>query len=62
MEGLFRRIQRGHIEQIPPRYSQDLQDFITMCLQQNPSLRPTADQLLRIPSLQKHLQQELVAN
>jgi len=49
MQGLFKKIQRGIFEKIPSQYSMDLYNFISMCLQTKPSLRPSCEQLLSHP-------------
>lgn len=44
-------MQKGQFDRIPSRYSEDLQKFISLCLQQQPSKRPTCSQLLVQPKV-----------
>lgn len=44
-------VQKGQFERIPSRYSEDLQKFIGMCLQLQPTKRPTCSQLLGEPKV-----------
>jgi len=54
MQGLYKKVQRGVFDRIPPQYSVDLYNLISMCLQVSPSMRPTCDQLLKHPIIIKH--------
>jgi len=54
MQGLFKKVQRGIFDRIPTTYSIDLYNFISMCLQVKPSLRPNCDQLLSHPIIQRN--------
>ncbi|KZV28827.1 Mitogen-activated protein kinase kinase kinase 1 isoform 1 [Dorcoceras hygrometricum] len=55
MPALF-RIGRGERPAIPDSLSSDSRDFILQCLQVDPSLRPTAAQLLDHPFVKRPLQ------
>jgi len=44
---MFMAGTRGLQEEIPAQTSKDAQDFLKLCLQTNPSRRPTANQLLQ---------------
>lgn len=55
MEDLYKKVTRGVPDKIPSIYSRELADMIHLMLQVRPSLRPSCDQLLSNPSLQKHL-------
>ena len=47
MKGLYNKVLKGIYPTIPEQYSQDLRNVIEMCLQVDPSKRPTSSQLLR---------------
>lgn len=47
MKGLYQKVISGIYPDIPSKYSDDLRNAIKMCLEVNPSNRPTAAQLLR---------------
>lgn len=53
MQGLYRKIIRGMYPNIPKMYSTDLTNVIRAMLQINPSLRPSCDRLLEIPSIRR---------
>lgn len=55
MEGLYRKVLRGQYPRIPQHYSNDLAEVIAMLLQVNPRHRPTVDQLLTTPVLQRNV-------
>lgn len=54
MEGLYRKVLRGQYPRIPPHFSNDLSEVIGILLQVNPRHRPSIDQLLQMPVMQRH--------
>jgi len=54
MEGLYRKVLRGQYPRIPQHYSEDLVEVIGALLQVNPRNRPSIDQLLEMPVMQRH--------
>lgn len=52
MEDLFKNVQKGKIIPLTGHYSQDLWEFILLCLQKDPKKRPSTTQLLK--ELKKH--------
>jgi serine/threonine protein kinase len=54
MEGLYRKVLRGQYPRIPSHFSNDLADVISVLLQVNPRHRPSVDQLLQMPIMQRH--------
>lgn len=54
MEGLYRKVLRGQYPRIPPHYSHDLSEVIGVLLQVNPRHRPSVDQLIQMPVMQRH--------
>lgn len=46
MKGLYQKVISGSYPDIPAIYSDDLKSVIRMCLEVNPSIRPTSAQLL----------------
>ncbi|KAF4668911.1 hypothetical protein FOL47_002818 [Perkinsus chesapeaki] len=55
MEGLYRKVLRGIFPRIPPCFSPDLTQVISMLLVVNPHHRPTIPQLLHQPVMQRHI-------
>jgi NIMA (never in mitosis gene a)-related kinase len=53
MKGLFQKVTKGVFPNIPPSYSGDLYFLISRMLTVDPSLRPSADQLLSLQILRK---------
>eukprot|EP01017_Pseudomicrothorax_dubius_P049483 TRINITY_DN9205_c0_g1_i1.p1 TRINITY_DN9205_c0_g1~~TRINITY_DN9205_c0_g1_i1.p1 ORF type:complete len:546 (+),score=145.04 TRINITY_DN9205_c0_g1_i1:125-1762(+) len=56
MEGLFRKVQKGVYERIPTRYSQELADFVGLCLTLNPANRPMCDELLELQLVRRRIE------
>lgn len=54
LQGLFKKVQKGIFDKIPSIYSKDLNDVIALCLQTNPKVRPSSDQLLVNPIVVKN--------
>lgn len=54
MEGLYRKVIRGQYPRIPSHYSQDLAEVIQALLQVHPRHRPTVDQLLQMPAMERN--------
>ncbi|KAM3138397.1 hypothetical protein pb186bvf_009483 [Paramecium bursaria] len=57
MEGLYKKVQKGLFERIPSKYSNDLLNIISLCLQVSPNLRPSAQQLIQNPIFIKNTKQ-----
>ena len=57
MNTLYVKVISAQYPPIPARYSIEFQEIINMMLQPNPDLRPSADQLLHLPSMKNHIQQ-----
>lgn len=53
IQGLFRKICAGVFSRIPNHYSTELSDIINSMLKLNPSLRPSTDDILNNPIVQK---------
>ena len=53
MKSLYVKVVRGYYPSIPSRYSADLEDVISMCLQTSPIKRATAEVLMKSRQLQK---------
>lgn len=51
MGELFRKVTAGKYPPIPKHFSNDLSKLIGLCLNTNPALRPTAEELLATPPL-----------
>lgn len=55
MEGLYRKVLRGQYSTVPKHYGNDLADVIGVLLQVNPKHRPSVDQLLQMPFVNRHI-------
>ncbi|CAD8144552.1 unnamed protein product [Paramecium octaurelia] len=55
MDLLFQKVQRGTYDQIQSHFSKDLSQIISSLLQIQPNNRPTCDQILANPIVQKHM-------
>jgi len=60
MEGLYRKVLRGQYPRIPAQYSHDLSEVIGVLLQVNPRHRPSVDQLLQMPVMRRHGQENII--
>ena len=56
MEGLYKRVIKGQYNRIPDRFSSDLFQIIQFLLQVNPKLRPSCEQILNHPIVQKRIE------
>lgn len=56
---LAQRIIKGQFDKIPRQYSNGLGSLISSMLQKDPTRRPTINQLLRMPIIEKRIQQFL---
>ena len=52
MKELFSKVTKGHFPDIPRHFSRDLSKVLSLCLNTNPVMRPTAQELLRMPCFQ----------
>lgn len=57
MEGLYKKVIRGHISKIPSIYSGDLGGVIKFLLQVSPHMRPTCDKILLLPGVIKRIEE-----
>ena len=55
MQGLYERVIKGEFTAVQPHYSKDLRFVIRQLLQIEPSRRPSCEQILRMPAVQRHL-------
>ena len=55
MQGLYKKIIKGEYPSMPQIYSESLSRVIRLLLQVNPSSRPTCEQILEIPSVQRYI-------
>jgi len=46
MQGLFKKVIKGHYPKISDKYSIDLQTIVRILLQVTPKKRPTCDEIL----------------
>jgi len=53
MEAVYQKVKKGIFDPIPSVYSSELEHFISMCLQVSASARPSCEQLLNTPLVQK---------
>jgi len=45
MNELFSKVTKGHYPDIPSHFSRELSKMISLCLNTNPTLRPSAEEL-----------------
>jgi|TARA_B110001450_G_C17501680_1_gene432615 serine/threonine protein kinase len=50
MKDLFSKVTKGSYPDIPKHFSKDLGKMINLCLQVNPTMRPSAEELLTMPA------------
>jgi serine/threonine protein kinase len=50
MKDLFTKVTKGSYPDIPKHFSKDLAKMINLCLQVNPTMRPSAEELLTMPA------------
>jgi len=62
MEGLYRKVTKGQYPRIPSHFSQDLSEVIGLLLQVQPRQRPSVEQLLQLPVLQRHVTGHLASH
>jgi NIMA (never in mitosis gene a)-related kinase len=55
MQGLFSKVIKGEYEPIQSHFSKDLRFVIKALLQVEPSKRPSCEQILKMPAVQRHL-------
>ena len=55
MNGLFKKVLKGQYPPIPSHYSMDMRMLIKALLQVNPTQRPTTEQALEMPIMQKRI-------
>ena len=56
MEGLYNKVCKGQFSRIPDKFSEDLSKIIQYLLQINPILRPSCEQILNHPIIQKRIE------
>ena len=56
MEGLFNKVCKGQFSRIPEKFSDDLYKIVQFLLQVNPNLRPSCEQILNHPIVQKRIE------
>ena len=56
MEGLYNKVCKGQYDKIPDKFSSDLFQVVQFLLQVNPNLRPSCEQILNHPIVQKRIE------
>lgn len=56
MEGLFNKVIKGQFNKIPERFSSDLFSIVQLLLQISPESRPSCEQILKHPIIQKRIE------
>ena len=56
MEGLYNKVIKGQYHKIPSRYSDDLSEIVKILLQVDPENRPSCNDLINHPIIQKRIQ------
>ena len=56
MEGLFNKVCKGQYNRIPDKFSDDLFQVVQFLLQVNPNSRPSCEQILNHPIVQKRIE------
>jgi NIMA (never in mitosis gene a)-related kinase len=55
MQGLFKKVTKGEFVRIPRNFSMDLAGFLDTLLQVDPSRRPSCEEILRLPQIERRL-------
>ena len=56
MEGLYNRVIKGQFSRIPDRFSNELFEIVKLLIQVNTDLRPSCDEILKHPIIQKRIE------
>ena len=56
MEGLYNRVIKGQFSRIPDRFSNELFEIVKLLIQVNTDLRPSCDEILKHPIVQKRIE------
>ena len=56
MEGLYNRVIKGQFSRIPDRFSHELFEIVKLLIQVNADLRPSCDEILKHPIIQKRIE------
>ena len=56
MEGLYNKVIKGQFSRIPDRFSNELFEVVKLLIQVNTDLRPSCDEILKNPIIQKRIE------
>ena len=56
MEGLYNKVIKGVFPKIPDHFSQDLHTIVSLLIQVNPNDRPSCEQILKNPIVEKRIE------
>ena len=56
MEGLYNKVIKGQFNRIPDRFSNELFEIVKLLIQVNTDTRPSCDEILRHPIIQKRIE------
>ena len=56
MEGLYNKVIKGQFSRIPDRFSNELFEIVKLLIQINTDLRPSCDEILKNPIIQKRIE------
>ena len=56
MEGLYNKVIKGVFPKIPEQFSQDLNTIVNLLIQVNPNDRPSCEQILKNPIVEKRIE------
>ena len=56
MEGLYNKVIKGQFSRIPDRFSNELFEVVKLLIQVNTDLRPSCDEILKHPIIQKRIE------
>lgn len=59
MSELFKRVCEGKVQSLPSVYSRDLNHVVKLCLQVNPTLRPSCESLLAKAQLVRNVPESI---